>query len=35
MLTNALKTLFYELYLKKIYRKDNKTVNIIDNFLYF
>ena len=35
MLTNALKTLFDELYLKKIYWKDNKTVNIIDNFLYF
>ena len=35
MLTNALRALVYELFLETFYWENNKTITIVDNFLYF
>ena len=35
MLTNALSALVYELFLEIFYWKNDKTINVIDSFLYF
>ena len=35
ILTNTLRILVYELFLKTFYWKNDKIINIVDNFLYF
>ena len=35
MLTIVLRALVYELFLKTFYWENDKTINIVDNFLYF
>ena len=35
MLTNTLRILIYELFLETFYWEDDKTINIVDSFLYF
>ena len=35
MLNNALTALVYELFLETFYWKNDKTINVVDSFLYF